>query len=522
MTTNGQQPGEPRYWGTDRRRTLADPEWSPRCLAVGGGLLIALFLAVNLAGEGLVAARNSVDMVVLRVVLEAAGAALAIVVGLLCVVRWRLSGEAAALWAGTALLTFGTLTIALTGLLPLVYEPLETPASWVRPASRLVAAALLTAAVLAPAVDARVRMGRLVSMALVGTAALAAAFRSLPVFAQHVAGAADAHLGASVSPYGPLFVTLVWSGLSVAFFLRAHRERRPLLSWLGLLLGGLALAELTRLNAAGDAELWSAGAHLLRLTGLSLGLVGATTELQRSFSHQSHHLMETVVSAAAAEARVRAGRHEIEERAHEARNALAAIDGASQTLERFRHQLSPDERTSLVSALSGEIARLRRLVSADNIQEGRAPFLVAEALAPVITGARTQGVGVLVDVDETLTAYGRWADLAEVVQNLFQNAGRYAPGSPVAVRARQEGDRVLVRVEDRGPGVPPDQREAIFRRGVRGAHTAEVTQGTGLGLYVAARLMHDQDGDLWLEDRPGGGAVFVAALPAAGQGNSGK
>lgn len=516
MAANGQQPGGARYWGTDRRRTLANPEWSPRCLVVGGGLLVALFLAVSLAGEGMVTARDSVDMVVLRVVLEAGGAALAVVVGLLCVVRWRLSGEAAALWAGMALLMFGTLTIALTGLLPLVYEPLRGPAAWVRPASRVVVMGLLATAVIVPAVDARLRMGRLIAIAVTATAAVAAIFLWAPALAQHVASAADAPLGAPVGPYGPLLVALAWSGLTAAFLARGHRERRPLLSWLGLLIGGLGLAELARLTAAGDPNLWSAGAHLLRLTALGMGLIGATTELQRAFSHQSRHLMETVVSAAAAEARERAGRHEVEERAHEARNALAAIDGASQILERFRHQLSPDERTSLVSALSGEIARLRRLVSPEKVQEDRCAFIVAEALAPVITGARTQGTDILVDVDEALTAYGRWADLAEVVQNLFENASRYAAGSPVAVRARPEGDRVLIRVEDRGPGVPPDQREAIFRRGVRGSHTAAATEGTGLGLYVAARLMHDQDGDLWLEDRPGGGAVFVAALPVPG------
>lgn len=147
------------------------------------------------------------------------------------------------------------------------------------------------------------------------------------------------------------------------------------------------------------------------------------------------------------------------------------------------------------------------------LEEATTDFAVAAALASTVTGARARGAGILVDIDEHLHAFGRPSDTGEVVQNLIQNARRYAPGSPVAIRAVREGDRVLVRVEDRGPGVAADVREAIFRRGVRGQH-ADGVAGSGLGLYVSGQLMREQGGDLWLEDRPGGGAAFVLALPA--------
>lgn len=514
MTTTGKGLRGSPYWGADRRHALEDTEDSPRHLYMSAVLLLTAFLSINVVG-GLATGRQGLDMVVLHAALEAGGAALAVVVGLLCVVRCRLSGEATALWAGTALLTFGTLTIALTGLLPLVYNPAVDTAAWVRPASRIVTLALLTAAVVAPTVDARLRVSRLLVLAAASTAVLAVVFQQAPSVAQHLAGAADAHPGAPVGPYGPVFVTVAWTGVAAAFLLRGHRERRPLLAWLGLLVAGLGLAELTRLMAGVDAILWSAGAHLLRLTALAVGMVGVTAELQRAFSAQSRRLMQTEVSAAAAEARARAGRHETEERAHEARNALAAIEGASQTLERFHDQLSTAERASLSSALSAEIARLQRLVSPDGVREGASCFPVAEALAPVATGARTRGTAVRVDIDPAFTAYGRLADVAEVVQNLLENARRYAPGSPVTIGAHKEGGRVLIRVEDQGPGVPVDQRDTIFRRGVRGTETAASAQGFGLGLYIAARLMDEQEGDLWVEDRPGGGAAFVLALPAA-------
>jgi two-component system sensor histidine kinase MtrB len=111
------------------------------------------------------------------------------------------------------------------------------------------------------------------------------------------------------------------------------------------------------------------------------------------------------------------------------------------------------------------------------------------------------GVGVV--------ALGRPGDLAEVVQNLIENAFRHG-GGPVDVMVRQSDGTVHVGVHDRGPGVPEEVRERIFERGVT-THDA----GSGLGLFISLQLMRQQGGDLWVEARPGGGASFLAALPAA-------
>ena len=500
------------YRGHDRRQSLAQTEGLPvRALLLGGALVATVFLTVNVIGgmsEG-----TGLNTILLQMLLEAGAAALAVVVGLLCIVRWRLIGEAGALWAGIALVGFGTVTMALSELLPLVYEPAVHVVMWLRPSSRIVTIALLVIAVASAPVDGRLRLGRLVVLATALTGVLAAALHGMPDVAQHVTGAADAGAGMPTSGVGSVLIIAAWAALATAFLVRGQRETRPLLSWLGLMIIGFALAELSRMLAANDTALWSAGAHVLRLTALALGVVGATVELQRAYHHQGRDLMDSVVATAAAEARVRAGRQEVEERAHEARNALASIEGATQTLERYHDQLDPGTRESLVTGLSSEIRRLQRLVSADQLHQECAVFKVSETLAPVVTGARSQEVAVLVDIDEGLTAFGRWADTAEVVQNLIENARRYAPGSPLVLRARREGGRVLVRLEDRGPGVDRDQHDAIFRRGVRGRHAAEHDGGSGLGLFVSVRLMRDQDGDLWVEDRPGGGAAFVVALP---------
>jgi signal transduction histidine kinase len=76
-----------------------------------------------------------------------------------------------------------------------------------------------------------------------------------------------------------------------------------------------------------------------------------------------------------------------------------------------------------------------------------------------------------------------------------------------------------VRVSDRGPGVPPVDRERIFERFYRAGRprgAAPVT-GFGLGLAIARGFVKAHDGRLWVEDRPSGGASFVVALPLAGR-----
>ena len=486
---------------------------SPRGLLLGGTLLFVAFAALTVV-DGLPAARDNVNMVLSRALLGAATAALAVVVAFLCLVRWRLSEDAGGLWAGVALFGFGTVTVAVTGLLPLVYRGTDTATlAWASAASRVVVMGLLAAAVWSHRFDGRVRLGHLAAVGTAATIALTFAFRLAPDVAKHLTGSADVHPTLPVSSFEGLFVVLAWTVLAAGFLVKGARRDRPLLSWLGVLLAGLALAEAVRLLASEGTALFSIGAQLLQLTALAIGLVGTTLELVRSYGHLAHDLMESRVSTAAAEARLRAGRRESEERAHEASNALQSIEGAAKTLERHHDQLDPQARQSLAQAVSAEIARLQRLVSIERSDEELAPFGVGETLAPVITGERSLGAGVLVDIEDGLQAHGRWSDTAQVVQNLIENARRYAPGSPVAVRARRDRDRVVIRVEDRGPGVAPEQREAIFRRGVRGEQSRGVP-GRGLGLYVSARLMKDQNGELTLEDRPGGGAVFVAALPA--------
>lgn len=103
-----------------------------------------------------------------------------------------------------------------------------------------------------------------------------------------------------------------------------------------------------------------------------------------------------------------------------------------------------------------------------------------------------------------------------VVVNLLDNAAKYsAADTPIDVRARQQGDRLLIEVLDRGPGVPPDERDRIFEPFYRPPGVPPDIRGHGLGLSIARGLAEAQGASVRFEPRAGGGSVFTLELPAA-------
>ncbi len=103
--------------------------------------------------------------------------------------------------------------------------------------------------------------------------------------------------------------------------------------------------------------------------------------------------------------------------------------------------------------------------------------------------------------------------LRRAVRNLLENARRYSTG-PVEVQLRQDGRQVELRVCDRGPGVPPEQRERIFEPFYRLPGASEREGGVGLGLALVRSIAQRHQGTVHCEARDGGGACFVLRLPS--------
>jgi signal transduction histidine kinase len=221
---------------------------------------------------------------------------------------------------------------------------------------------------------------------------------------------------------------------------------------------------------------------------------------------------------AEAEARSRLGELEgqrREERTHDARSAATAIHGAALAIAEGGEDVDPHIRRRMARALVSEARRLLRLIdSAEPDPPPATLFPVAATVGAVVACRTSPAFEVSVDVPDGLMALGDPDDTAEVLANLLDNARRHAAGSAVLVRAAMELGNVVVRVEDRGPGVHPSEWGVIFERGRRGSTAAG--DGQGLGLSVSRRLVRRHGGDLWVEGRPGGGASFVFYLPGFG------
>jgi len=103
--------------------------------------------------------------------------------------------------------------------------------------------------------------------------------------------------------------------------------------------------------------------------------------------------------------------------------------------------------------------------------------------------------------------------IAQIVHNLLDNAVRYSPdGGLIDVSIRREGSDAIVRVADRGVGVPEEEQAHLFQRFFRTTRTSAFG-GTGLGLFISRRIAEGHGGRLWLERSGPGGTTFALSLP---------
>jgi two-component system, OmpR family, sensor kinase len=102
--------------------------------------------------------------------------------------------------------------------------------------------------------------------------------------------------------------------------------------------------------------------------------------------------------------------------------------------------------------------------------------------------------------------------LRRAIRNLLENARRYSNG-PVRVELTRDGGNAVLRVRDRGPGVPPAERERIFEPFYRLAGASERYGGVGLGLALVRSITQRHHGSVKCEDQEGGGACFALRIP---------
>jgi PAS domain S-box-containing protein len=104
--------------------------------------------------------------------------------------------------------------------------------------------------------------------------------------------------------------------------------------------------------------------------------------------------------------------------------------------------------------------------------------------------------------------------IKQVLRNLLSNAIKFSPpGGTITINMRVEHEVALVTVRDQGPGIPEDEREAVFDTFVQSSTTQTNAGGTGLGLSICREILTLHRGHIWVENGPEGGAVFAFELP---------
>ena len=210
---------------------------------------------------------------------------------------------------------------------------------------------------------------------------------------------------------------------------------------------------------------------------------------------------------------------------HELRTPATAISGLATLLAQRWDVLPEKDRQAFAQRIATNADSLNALVQDlldfARLERGDLELVLAPVeLSGVVEGvlARLESVwashGVERHLDPDVHVLGDVNALERIVTNLVSNAVKFSPeGAPVSVTVERDGSRVRLLVDDRGPGVPPQEREKIFVRFFRGAGDAVVrTRGVGIGLSVVQDFVAQMGGAVRVEDSPEGGARFVVEL----------
>jgi two-component system sensor histidine kinase KdpD len=210
---------------------------------------------------------------------------------------------------------------------------------------------------------------------------------------------------------------------------------------------------------------------------------------------------------------------------HDLRTPLATIKASSSMLVAEDLELTADATDELHATIDHEADRLNTLIGnlldMSRLQSGAFELIrrdvgLDEIVAQALASLGERSAHVCADVPDSLPLIHSDAALVErAVANVIDNAIAFsAPGQAVRVLGSRLGDTVELRVIDRGPGIPPAQRDAVFQPFQRlGDH--DTRTGVGLGLAVARGFIDAVGSDLTIDDTPGGGATIIFTFKAA-------
>lgn len=211
--------------------------------------------------------------------------------------------------------------------------------------------------------------------------------------------------------------------------------------------------------------------------------------------------------------------------AHEFRNPLGIIETQS-TLMKRENQLGIDKVVDRVETIKSASHRLSSLfdqwLKSDQLQQPisqvhAVPIELQALMTPVIQGARGYHRDRKIEVESVpkVTLNGDQGLLEIALMNLIDNACKYSPAdTPVSIGFRFSENRVGITITDHGPGMPPEQCEAIFKAYVRFSNSTN-KPGFGLGLAFVAHIVERHHGRVEVISQPGEGSQFCLWIPCS-------
>ncbi|MEO0391296.1 MAG: HAMP domain-containing sensor histidine kinase, partial [Pseudomonadota bacterium] len=220
--------------------------------------------------------------------------------------------------------------------------------------------------------------------------------------------------------------------------------------------------------------------------------------------------------------------------AHEIKNPLASLRSAVGTLRMVKRE---DQRDKLLDVIDHDVRRLDRLVSdisnasrldSELVKEEEEPFNLLQMLENLGQylgeDAKSKGIDFITDLPKyPIEVHGLEARLAQVFVNLITNAISFCEdGDAIRVWARKKENRILVVVEDTGPGIPDQALAKIFKRFYSQRPVEHFGNNSGLGLAISKQIVEAHGGVIWAENIRATdadltsdplGARFVVGLP---------
>jgi len=218
----------------------------------------------------------------------------------------------------------------------------------------------------------------------------------------------------------------------------------------------------------------------------------------------------------------------ISEFVHEFKTPLMALTAAGELLARGK---LPKKQHEFIEMIQSETMRLSKMaqdfLDLARLESGRMrvirePVSIPKLVNDVIRLQRSQAQKRQIEITSDLPSgfpvvFGEYDRLKQVLLNLTSNAIKYNfQGGSVSIGVRNEDQEVIIEITDTGRGIAPENLDHLFERFYRIPDSEGFTQGSGLGLSIASRIIKEHGGRIEVESEPGEGSTFCCYLPLGG------